>query len=130
MHRDSVPRKIPPLVLAAFEEELHKAEEALRARQFDAAWALLERAHILGQAWNGSHARVHLGMIRWSMQRRALGSLIRQSLILLSNPLATALVRRLVGVSGQNVNPLRRGPVPADLAQILRDGVAAVLERR
>lgn len=126
MLRDTVPRQIPPLVLAAFEEELSKAEQALSAQEFSSAWGLLERAHVLGQAWNGPHARVHLGMIRWSVQRGAMGVLIRQCLILLSNPLATALVRRMVGASGQNVNPWRRGPVPEDLAQILREGVASV----
>lgn len=126
MLRDPVPRQIPPLVLAAFEAELHKAEQALSARDYSSAWALLERAHVLGQAWNGPHARVHLGMIRWSARRGALWLMIRQSLILLSNPLATALVRRMVGTSGQNVNPWRRGPVPEDLAQILREGVASV----
>lgn len=126
MLRDTVPRQIPPLVLAAFEAELHKAEQALSAQEFSSAWGLLERAHVLGQAWNGPHARVHLGMIRWSVRRGALWLLIRQCLILLSNPLATALVRRMVGTSGQNVNPWRRGPVPGDLAQILREGVAAV----
>lgn len=127
MLRDSVPVEIPPIVLSAFEQELQKAERALSEEQFEEAWSLLSRAHVLGQAWNGPHAQVHVAMIRYGLRRRKLGLTIRQVLILLSNPLATALVRRMVGASGQNVNPLRRGPVPSDLAQILREGVAAVL---
>jgi hypothetical protein len=126
MLRDSLPVEIPPSILAAFEQELQKADLALSQAQFDEAWSLLSRAHVLGQAWNGPHARVHVAMIRYGLRRRQLGLTIRQVLILLFNPLATALVRRVVGASGQNVNPLQRGPVPSDLAQILREGVAAV----
>lgn len=126
MLRDTVPVEIPPIVLAAFEQELKRADEALSQEQFETAWSLLSRAHVLGQAWNGPHARVHVAMIRYGLRRKLLGLTLRQVLILLSNPLATALVRRTVGESGQNVNPLRRGPVPSDLAQILREGVAAV----
>lgn len=123
MSREAVPCKIPDRVLRAFEEELGRARQAEVAGNFEEAWRLLERAHVLGQAWNGPHARVHLGMMRWCLRKRELGRLVRQTLILLSNPLATALVRSLVGASGQNVNPLRRGPVPSDLAEILRLGV-------
>lgn len=126
MPADAVPATIPPKILSALNEELQRADAALSIEQFDEAWSLLSRAHMLGQAWNGPHARVHLAMIRYGIRRKQIGLTIRQVLILLSNPLATALVRHTVGASGQNVNPLRRGPVPADLAQILREGVAAV----
>ena len=107
----------------AYEREMESAGQALRQQDFETAFRHLERAHVLGQAWNSPHARVHLGMMRWSLRRGDLSRLVRQTLILLSNPLATALVRGLVGASGQNVNPLRRGPVPSDLAEILRLGV-------
>lgn len=123
MSRPAVPCKIPDRVLRAFDAELAGARQAQDVGNFEEAWRLLERAHVLGQAWNGPHARVHLGMMRFCFQKRELGGLVRQTLILLSNPLATALVRTLVGASGQNVNPLRRGPVPEDLAEILRLGV-------
>ena len=123
MSRLRVPCKIPDRILRAFEEELTSARQAAASQDFPEAWRRLERAHVLGQAWNGPHARVHLGMMDVSLRQRDIGKLERQTLILLSDPLATALVRGLVGASGQNVNPLRRGPVPSDLADILRLGV-------
>ena len=86
MLRDSVPVEILPIVLSAFEQELQKAERALSEEQFEEAWSLLSRAHVLGQAWNGPHARVHVAMIRYGLRRRKLGLTIRQVLILLSNP--------------------------------------------
>lgn len=53
-------RAMPPAVCAGFDAEL---EIAQAARDNDAAWAALERAHTLAQPWAGPHVRCDLKML-------------------------------------------------------------------
>ncbi len=53
---------------AAIEQAFTRAEQAMRARQTDAAWPWLERAHILSQRLPLRHARSHWLMLRLGWQ--------------------------------------------------------------
>ncbi len=115
-------RNIRPFVAA----ELRAASAAEALGQAGVAFAHLERAHVLGQAATVEHVRVHWRMLLWgARQRRArecLGQVLR---------LAGAATKTAFGLvphgntGGANVNPLRRMPVPPDLAALIAKARAA-----
>ena len=105
---------------AAFEDEMRRAAECLRAGDGAAAFAHYERAHVLGQLFVGPHVRAHWGMLRVGWRRRDLreifGQLVR---------LPRAVVGSAVGVvpvgntGGANVNAFARMEIPDDLQRLL-----------
>ena len=104
-----------PQARAAYDEELRLAGAAEAAGDLDAAFAHLERAHILGQRRAFAHARTHLRMLRIGLRRRDAREVIGQ---LLRRPAALTKSRIWVPVGntgGANVPALRPMPVPDDL---------------
>jgi Protein of unknown function (DUF3703) len=85
-----------------------------------AAFAHLERAHVLGQRATKHHVRCHLAMLRWAAHQRstreASGQLLR---------LVGALTKTAIGLvpdgntGGSNISPFRRLPIPDDLAKVI-----------
>lgn len=53
-----------------FDETIAAARAAVANRAFDEAFALLERAHIIGQLWIGPHLLSHWEMLRVGALRR------------------------------------------------------------
>lgn len=108
-----------PELRAAYELELRRADEAESQGDLDAAFACLERAHILSQRHPLSHTWSHWRMLRIGWRRRdrreVLGQLPR---------MAAALTKSLIWVpvgntGGANVNPFKPMPVPTDLRPFL-----------
>lgn len=110
-------RTMPPAVRAAFDTELTVARSAW---DNDAAWAALERAHILSQPWAGPHVRCHVSMLVLAVRTRDVrevgGQLYRG---VLAGP-GSMTGRFPLGNTGRaRVSAFRPMPVPADLATVL-----------
>jgi hypothetical protein len=103
----------------AFAQELEAAFDREARGDSLAAFAHLERAHILGQRRPLAHARVHWRMLRIGWHRRdsreVFGQVIRA---------VAALTKSMIWVpvgntGGANVHPLRSMPVPQDLRRFV-----------
>ncbi len=102
------------------EAEIAQAAELSMAGDDAAAFRHLERAHVLGQTSTYYHTRVHWLMLKHGVRtgdkREIAGQLLR---------IAGALTKTPLGIypkgktGGANVSPIKRMPVPDDLAEIL-----------
>ena len=111
--------RLKPHQRAAWDAEMPAARAAERGGNLDAAFAHLERAHILGQRNTLAHTRAHLHMLRIGWRRRDLRELAGQLL-----RIPAALTKSLIWVpagntGGANVSPFRPMPVPPDLQALL-----------
>lgn len=106
-------------VSAAFHAEMLAMHEHLTAGEYAAAFARLERAHILGQKNTWRHTQVHLWMLWTGWQqgdaREVLGQLLRIPAALLFSRLWVPVGN----TGGANVSATRPMPLPEDLAAIL-----------
>jgi hypothetical protein len=101
-------------------EELKSAAQLEAAGEPAAAFARLERAHVLGQASTREHVRVHWQMLRWGLRQRRLREVVGQVLRLVGAATKTAIGWIPSGnTGGANVSPLKPMPIPADLQAIL-----------
>jgi hypothetical protein len=103
----------------AFRAEWNAAAAARDRGDLAAAFAHLERAHILGQRRTWLHLRSHVGMLSLAWQRRDRRELVGQ----LARIVAAALFSRLWvpegNSGGANVSAFRAMPVPEDLREVL-----------
>lgn len=108
----------------AFERHLRDGYARLAARDFAAAMAEFEAAHILGQMSTGRHLRSHVALLRWGWrahsQREIAGQLGR---------LAGAALFTWLWVPRGNPGSTRVGaftpqPIPDRLARLLREAGA------
>jgi hypothetical protein len=103
-------------------EELLRQEreafgEARRIGEVSAAWAALEREHIIGQPYLAAHFRCHLSMLGFAIELRDWKELRGQILRLLLAPLGNASGRLPVGNTGRsNVSAFAPMEIPADLS--------------
>lgn len=106
---------------AAFDAEALDAKAAWRRGDLDAAFRLLERAHILGQPWAGAHSWTHWTMLRIAWRRRDAWEIRGQLLRLAAGGLLSWMGRRPVGnTGGADVPPTMPTPLPQDLAEYCR----------
>ncbi|WP_341891665.1 DUF3703 domain-containing protein [Variovorax sp. YR752] len=100
--------------------ELDAARLAQAQGDAAAAFAHLERAHVLGQAATVEHVRVHWRMFRWAAHHRKPGEAVGQLWRLAAAALMTGIGWLPEGnTGGANVSGMRPMPVPPDLQQIL-----------
>jgi hypothetical protein len=108
--------------VAAFEAAMAESRQRCRSGELGAAFAPLERAHVLGQRDFGRHLRVHLAMLRvaWKLndKREVRGQILRLCLVPLGH-LARRLPRGNTGAS--DVNAFAPMPVSPELEQLLND---------
>lgn len=111
---------MPAGVRASFDAELAAAQAAWGN---EAAWAALERAHILSQPWAGPHVRCHLKMLVLACLTRDIrevgGQLYRS---VLAGPGSTTGRVPLGNTGRARVSAFKPMPIPADLAAILEAG--------
>jgi hypothetical protein len=112
----------PSSRVAAFDRAVAAARSHLARAEPAASFALLERAHVLGQRDFGRHWVVHALMLRagWALAdgREVRGQLLRLALI----PLGHLLCKLPLGnTGGSNVSAFAPMPVPPDLQQLLMD---------
>ena len=115
-------RPIPAHVANHIDKLLRDSAEHKEHRDTEAAWQLLEDAHILSQPWVRPHLRVHAAMLSlgWSQRDRAevVGQLAR---LIVAGP-GSALDRYPAGNTGRaNVSAFKPMPIRTDLASILED---------
>lgn len=104
----------------------HVEPQAARAARHDppAAFAHLERAHVLGQRWALPHTHTHLLMLRHGLRTRD-GREILGQLVRIIGGFFMSLVGRVPNgnTGGANVPAEQKMPIPADL-QVLLNGTA------
>lgn len=112
----------PNARIAAFDAAVASARSHLSRGEPAAAFASLERAHILGQRDFGRHWQVHALMLRagWALAdaREVRGQLARLALI----PLGHLFGRLPLGnTGGSNVSAFEPMLIPPDLQPLLTD---------
>lgn len=113
-----------PPIKTHFRAEMNAARHALARRDVAAAFAHLERAHILGQRWFWPHTVSHIGMLRVGWQMKDRREIVGQLLRLFLTPLGHLTGRLPIGNNGRaRVSAFAPMPVPDDLAAILRTGM-------
>lgn len=111
--------RMKPHQRAAYDAEMAAAGTAKASGDLDAAFAHLERAHILSQRSTWAHTRAHLGMFAIGWRRRDLRELFGQ-LLRIPAALTKSLIWVPVGnTGGANVSAIKPMPVPADLKNYL-----------
>ncbi len=119
--RNRFKRRRPPSTLGRHLNDLLDEAVALRARrEVEAAWRLLEDAHVLSQPWVRPHLRVHMAMfsLGWSQRNRVevVGQLER---LIVAGP-GSAFGRYPVGNTGRaDVSAFEPMPIRDDLALLL-----------
>lgn len=109
-----------PTLQAAFDAEMQLARRALAEDDLNNAFAHLERAHVLGQWYPGTHVLAHLGMLRIGWRRRDVREIIGQLLRIPGGAIGSALGRVPRGnTGGARIGALRELPIPPDLRQLL-----------
>ena len=112
----SFTRRIGPSVAA----ELTAAVEAEAKGEVAAAFAHLERAHVLGQASTYHHVRVHWLMFVWGWRHRDFRECLGQLLRIVGAATKTAVGLVPTGnTGGSNVSPFKVLPVPQDLKALI-----------
>lgn len=110
-----------PELRSAFDTEMRLAAQACGTGDLDAAFAHLERAHVLGQWYAGTHARAHLGMLRIGWRRRDAREILGQLIRIPGGIIGSALGRVPRGnTGGANVSAFREMPIASDLTKLLR----------
>lgn len=110
-----------PRLQSAIEAEMQFAAQSRAQGDLDAAFAHLERAHVLGQWHVGTHTRAHLGMLRIGWHRRDAREIVGQLLRIPGGIIGSALGRVPRGnTGGANVSAFREMPIAADLTELLR----------
>jgi hypothetical protein len=107
----------------AFETAMATARGLLERGDARAAFAHLERAHVLGQTRFGRHLRVHLCMLRagWMLRdgREVAGQLMRLALV----PAGHLSGRLPIGnTGGASVNAFVAMPIPPELQRLIDEG--------
>lgn len=109
-------RRIHPSVQA----ELDTAASLEARGEATAAFAHLERAHILGQQSTAHHVRVHWAMFRWALRQNAASETVGQAWRIAGAALKTWSGWVPSGnTGGSNVSGFTPMPVPADLQQLI-----------
>jgi len=102
------------------ETELRAAVAAEGQGQPGAAFAHLERAHVLGQASTVEHTRVHWRMFLWGLRRRSARECLGQILRIVGAATKTAFGLVPDGnTGGAGISPFKRLPVPPDLRALI-----------
>lgn len=103
----------------AFAAVMAGARQAYRRRHWEQAFALLERAHVLGQTRMVPHVQSHWWMLKVGWQRRDAREVRGQ---LLRLPAAVVLSRLWVplgNTGGASVSPVKPTPIPDDLRELM-----------
>lgn len=118
--------RLPVRLRLPYRAELQAARAATARHDPPAAFAHLERAHILGQRWAVPHTHIHLLMLRHGLRTRD-GREIRGQFVRIVGGFFLSLVGRVPNgnTGGANVPAEQPMPIPADLQAILASNAAA-----
>lgn len=114
-------RPIPAAVKERIADDLAAARTAMGSGAPDAAWYLLEEAHVLSQPWAWPHVRVHAAMLAAGVRSRDRREVVGQVVRLLVAGPGSLTGRYPVGNTG-------RARVPATLPMPVAPELASLLE--
>lgn len=118
-------RRAPAEVRERFTAELAAARVARRAGRTEAAWASLERAHVVSQPWAGMHTRSHWAMLTLAARTRDVREGVGQVARLALAAPGSASGRYPLGNTGRaRVSMFAPMPVPDELEDLLPDGAS------
>jgi len=101
------------------------AKQYFASRDFEAGFAHLERAHIIGQAFVLPHARTHCLMLRAEWQRRRFSAVLGQGVRIILGVWGSAAGVVPVGnTGGSDVSMFKRMPIAAELQMIIDGGTS------
>lgn len=105
-----------PVLSVAFDNEIARANEFIARGELETAFAHLERAHVLGQAFVVPHARSHWLMLKLEFRRRrpvaACGQVVRIVLGVLGSAVGVVPVGN---TGGSDVSMFKRMPIAPEL---------------
>lgn len=117
-------KSMNPVRRAAFDTEIALAKERISEGNLEAAFVHLERAHVIGQAFAGPHARSHWLMLKVELRRRQPAAAFGQAVRIILGILGSAVGLIPVGnTGGTNVSMFKRMPIAPELQRII-DGSA------
>ena len=112
--------RCPDVIRKAISGRRSDALTATRAGDDNAAWALLEEAHILSQPWPVQHVRVHVQMLGLALRRRLPREIVGQTFRLIVAGPGSLTGRYPEGNTGRaDVSAFEPMPVPDDLRAVL-----------
>lgn len=110
-------------LVESIEREIAEAERLSAAGDHEAAFAHLERAHVLGQSSTYQHTRVHALMLTNGLKRRDAKEVLGQTMRVIGAATKTPFGIYPVGnTGGANISPFRPMPIADDLKEILEQG--------
>jgi Protein of unknown function (DUF3703) len=111
----------------AIQAGLASARQLAQAGDLAAAWAALERAHIVSQPALLPHLRVHCSMLDLATANGDIGEAFGQITRLALAPLGHVLGRTPWGNPGRStVSKFARAPLPEDVARLYAEAGIAV----
>ena len=105
-----------PALKAAFDGEL---AAAAAARDYEAVFHHLARAHILSQRYTAAHVRVHWRMLRSALAAGNPGEAVGQAIRIAAAAAFSRIWVPLGNTGRADVSALRPMPVPEDLRALL-----------
>lgn len=107
-------------IRSSVQSELEAARQAEAGGDAGAAFAHLERAHVLGQAATGLHVQVHWRMFLWAARQRKPAEVAGQLGRLVAAVVVTGIGWLPHGnTGGADVSAFRRMPIPEDLQNLI-----------
>ncbi len=113
----------PTSAVLAYQQTMQNAKDRLKAGDTAAAFALLERAHVLGQRQLWPHWAVHIWMLRVALARSDVREVIGQLWRLFLTPFGHLTGRLPLGnTGGANVSAFAPMEISAELHAIMQAG--------
>jgi uncharacterized protein DUF3703 len=107
----------------AFDQEIALAGQRCAAGDLERAFPHLERAHVIGQAYVGLHAKAHWLMFMLELRRRRPGAAFGQTVRIVLGVIGSAVGVVPVGnTGGTDISMFKRLPIPPDLRKIMDAG--------
>ena len=109
-----------PIQRAAFSSEIAQAKRLIASGEVDEAFAHLERAHVIGQAFVIPHVTSHWLMFRIEVKRRRLPAVLGQWIRIALGALGSAVgVVPTGNTGGTDISMFKRMPIAPELQQII-----------
>jgi hypothetical protein len=107
---------------SAFNNEMGLARALITSRDLVAAFAHLERAHVIGQAYVVPHVTAHWLMCQVELRRRRPAALVGQITRVVLGALGSAVgVVPIGNTGGTNISMFKRMPVEAEVQNLIDD---------
>lgn len=103
----------------AYEQEVKRADEALRRDDFEMAFRHLERAHVLAQRLIGRHTFVHWQMLLAGLRRGDLREVVGQVPRIAASVQFSRLWVPRGNIGRARVSAFKAMPVPPDLRHLV-----------